>query len=173
MPAVSGELVTQASYARHRGVSRCSVWRRTVTNGGPIAVHGPRKLIDVAEADRLWTATLSPQGMANTHTNGNGKAAPSTGGELARARAAAVRLDVEVKRLALARLRGELVSRDGATRTAFAFGRVWRDRWLAWPARVGPQLALQFDVDAGALTVALERAVHEHLTELADERAAF
>ena len=44
-------LVTQANYARHRGVSRVAIHKRTTTNGGPIPVHGPKKLIDVAEAD--------------------------------------------------------------------------------------------------------------------------
>jgi len=88
-------------------------------------------------------------------------------------RAAVLGIEVEVKRLALDKLRGELISRDGATRTAFAFGRLWRDRWMAWPARVGPELAMQFNVDAGALTVALERVVHEHLTELASESVEF
>ena len=44
-------LVTQANYARHRGVSRVAIHKRTTPNGGPIPVHGPKKLIDVAEAD--------------------------------------------------------------------------------------------------------------------------
>jgi hypothetical protein len=58
------ELLSQAAYARRRGISQAAVWKRTVTNGGPIPVHGPKKLIDVAEADALWEATMSPQGAA-------------------------------------------------------------------------------------------------------------
>ena len=46
-----------------------------------------------------------------------------------------------------------------------------RDRWLAWPARVGPQLAAQFDRDAAAVTVALEQHVRQQLEDLAVERA--
>lgn len=57
-----GELVTQAEYARLRGVSRQAVSQRTAPNGGPLPVHGPRKMIDVGEADRLWPATLDPRG---------------------------------------------------------------------------------------------------------------
>lgn len=53
------ELVTQAEYARRRGVSREAVGKRTTTRGGPIPVHGPRKLIDVAEADALWAPTIA------------------------------------------------------------------------------------------------------------------
>lgn len=53
------ELVTQAEFARRRGVSREAVGKRTTTRGGPIPVHGPRKLIDVAEADALWAPTIA------------------------------------------------------------------------------------------------------------------
>ncbi len=34
-----------------------------------------------------------------------------------------------------------------------------RDAWQAGPARVGPLLAAQFDLDAGAVTVVLEGLV--------------
>lgn len=57
-----GELVTQAEYARRRGISRQAVSQRTSPNGGPVPVHGPRKMIDVSEADSLWPATLDPRG---------------------------------------------------------------------------------------------------------------
>lgn len=54
-----GELVTQAEYARRRNVSREAVGKRTTTRGGPIPVHGARKLIDVAQADALWAPTIT------------------------------------------------------------------------------------------------------------------
>lgn len=54
-----GEMVTQAEFARRRNVSREAVSKRTVTRGGPIPVHGPRKLIDLAEADALWAPTIA------------------------------------------------------------------------------------------------------------------
>ncbi|HJW69341.1 MAG TPA: hypothetical protein VJ829_08290, partial [Candidatus Binatia bacterium] len=58
-------LVTQAEYARHRHISREAVRKRTVTAGGPIPVHGPKKLIDPDEADGLWEPTMSAAGAAN------------------------------------------------------------------------------------------------------------
>jgi len=76
-------LMTQAAYARHRGISRVSVHLRTTTRGGPIPVHGPKKLIDVAEADALWEATKSPAGASH----GDGAPPLISGSELARARA--------------------------------------------------------------------------------------
>lgn len=70
------------------------------------------------------------------------------------ARAAALVVDVQTKRLILEQRRGGLVSRASATAKAFGFARMIRDTWLAWPARVGPLLAATFDLDAGSVTVA-------------------
>ena len=92
---------------------------------------------------------------------------------MARARAAAFTVEVELKRLALAKLRGELMSREAATRKASAFARLWRDSWLAWPARIGPLIAAAFELDAGTVTIMLETHVREHLTDLANERPEF
>jgi hypothetical protein len=50
-------LATQAEYARHRQISREAVRKRTTTAGSPIPVHGPKRLIDVDEADALWEVT--------------------------------------------------------------------------------------------------------------------
>jgi hypothetical protein len=58
-------LVSQRQYAKRRGISQAAVWKRTTTAGGPIPTHGPRKLIDPAQADALWEVTMSPQGAAN------------------------------------------------------------------------------------------------------------
>jgi hypothetical protein len=58
-------LVSQRQYAKRRGISQAAVWKRTTAAGGPIPTHGPRKLIDPAQADALWEVTMSPQGAAN------------------------------------------------------------------------------------------------------------
>jgi hypothetical protein len=52
----------------------------------------------------------------------------------------------------------------------YTIARMLRDRWLAWPARVGPLLAAQFEVDAGAVTVALEAFVRDALGRSADPK---
>jgi hypothetical protein len=168
-------LVTQADYARRKGLSRVAVHKRTTTKGGPIPVHGPKKLIDVAEADALWDATMSPQGAGRAAAAGRrGAVPPPAGGDdLTRARAAALVLDVQTKRLNLEQRRGALISRDRAVLRCFAFARLFRDTFLSWPARVGPQLAAQFDVDPTAFTVALEGHVRQHVTDLARERPEF
>jgi hypothetical protein len=51
--------------------------------------------------------------------------------------------------------------------------RTMRDACLTWPARIGPQLAAAFELDAAAVTVYLETHVRDLLTELASERVAF
>ena len=48
-------------------------------------MHGPRKLIDVAEADALWGATMSPQGAANARVNPAQRPAASVDRQPARA----------------------------------------------------------------------------------------
>lgn len=131
-------LVSQREFARHRGVSQNAVWKRTTVAGGPIPVHGPKKLIDVAQADALWDATMSPQGAARAGAEAtrkrraDGSATAVPGDELARARAAALVLDVQTKKLVLEQRRGQLISRDRAVLRCFAFARMLRDTWLTW-----------------------------------------
>jgi hypothetical protein len=172
-------LVSQAAYGRHRGISRVAVHLRTVTKGGPIPVHGPKKLIDVAEADALWEATMSRQGVGRALEAAESKQAaperaPSVSGTtLAQARAAALVVDVQTKRLVLEQRRGALISRDRALLKCFAFARTLRDACLTWPGRIGPQLAATFELDAAAVTVYVEDHVRQLLTELASERVDF
>jgi hypothetical protein len=173
-----GQFLTQAEFARRRGISREAVRKRTVTAGGPIPVHGPRKLIDPDKADGLWQPTMSAAGAANSRFRGAAERRPAdplpaSGGQLAQARAAALVLDVQTKRLTLEQRRGSLISRDRAVLRCFAFARLLRDAWLAWPTRVGPEIAAAFEVDATALTIVLEARVREHLEQLARERAEF
>jgi hypothetical protein len=174
-PAVA--LVSQRAYAKRRNISQAAVWKRVA--GGSIPVHGPKKQIDPVEADALWEATMSPQGAAPRI---GAAAAPGsseqprpgvTGSQLAQARAAALVVDVQTKRLALEQRRGALISRDRAVAKAFAFGRMLRDAWLTWPARVGPQLAADLGVEPAVLVIALEDLVRAHLEELASERCEF
>lgn len=178
--------MSQAAYARRREISRVAVHLRTTTKGGPIPVHGPQKLIDSDEADALWETTMTPAGAANARVafeTRHGVAEPPppplppsggvSGSQLAQARAAALVVDVQTKRLALEQRRGALISRDRAVLKAFAFARTLRDACLNWPARVGPQLAAHYDLDAADVTVYLEDHVRQLLTELASERVDF
>jgi hypothetical protein len=164
-------LMSQSAYARQRGITHQAVSKRTATVGGPIPVHGPKKLIDPAEADALWEGTKSAQGAGGAEAAREAPSAP--GSDLARARAAAVIIDVQTKRLNLEQRRGALISKDRATLTAFSFARTIRDACQAWPSRVGPALAAQFELDPAAVTVALDEHMRALLEELASERVEF
>src|SRR5262245_7316112 len=122
---------------------------------------------------------MAPNGVANTRATtgatraGKGSASGVTLSQLAQARAAALVVDVQTKRLLLDQRRAALVSRDRATLKAFSFARMVRDGCATWPARIGPQLAAAFDLDPAAVTVYLEDQVRQLLTELATERVEF
>jgi hypothetical protein len=166
------------AYARHRGVSHVAVLK--ALRSGRIEV-GADGTIDPAVADRTWhertAARMPPPAASPEPVLGAIGLAGSVGGSDAsayhRARTAAMVVDVQTKRLILEQRRGALISRDRAVLKCFAFARLLRDRWLGWPAQVGPLLAAAFDVDATALTVALEQHVREHLATLARERPEF
>jgi hypothetical protein len=63
---------------------------------------------------------------------------------------------------------GELIQRSEAAAVAFEFNRWVRDAWLGWSGRVAPLLASEAGVEVVAIFGPLERAVREHLAELAE-----
>jgi len=153
--------MSQRAYARQRGCSQQAVNAQTVDHGGPIPTYGKHRQIDPAEADRLWPART------------NGAALPSQARELDRQRVRKLKADAARAELELRVRQGELLDRQQGQDTAFRFARMLRDRWQAWPSRVDPLLAATFDLDAAAVTVALENYVRDHLTELASESVEF
>lgn len=72
-------------------------------------------------------------------------------------------VDVQIKRLALEQRWGAVISRDCALLRAFAFARLLRETFRTWPARVGPLIAAEYNVDATALTLTLETYLCEQL----------
>lgn len=44
--------------------------------------------------------------------------------------------------------------------------RAQRDAWLNWPSRISTLMAAELGIDPHTFHVALEREVHQHLTEL-------
>jgi hypothetical protein len=94
-------------------------------------------------------------------------------GAYQRARTRKMRTDAKRAALELRVRRGELIDRAAGERVVFAFGRVVRDRFQAWPARISGELAATLEVDAGLLVVELERLVDAFLLEIADERCNF
>jgi hypothetical protein len=146
-------LVTQAEYARHRQISREAVRKRTTTAGGPVPVHGPKRLIDVDEADALWEVT---------------KTAPSDHRTYHEARTAKMVVDAKRAALELRVRESELVDRQAAERVVEQLLRRVRDSLLRWPARVAPRVAMRWTQEAAEVADVLATAMREQLDELAD-----
>jgi hypothetical protein len=154
-------LVSQREFARWRGCSVQAVNRNTVDHGGVIPTYGAKKQIDPVEAERLWPPRT------------NGPAAPSQARELDRQRVRKLKAEAARAELELRMRKGELLDRQKGLDTVFRFARMLRDRWQAWPVRIGPLVAAQFGLDPGAVIVVLEGLVRDHLEELSSERCEF
>jgi hypothetical protein len=171
-------LISQREYARRRGVSGEAVRKRTVVMGGPIPVHGPRKLIDEAEADRLWWATMSPGGASTSRFQGPvAPAAPAAVAAavgrmeaMTQARTALVLTETQLRRLRLDERRGQVLDRQATLAHFLETMHAMRDAFAAWPARVAADLAADLGVDAAQVQRALVPYVQRQLDELADVR---
>ncbi len=131
-------LVTQAEYARRRGVA-ASVVCKAVKAGRLELVDGK---VDVRTADKQWQertdADQQARGNGNRKTRGDGYYAAKTAREGYQAKQA--QLDYE-QRL------GELVRRVDVEKAAFQKGRVLRDRFLSLPDRMAPIMAAESDAN--------------------------
>ena len=148
-------LISIREYARRRGIDESAVRKRTIPRGGPIPVHGRAKRIDPDEADRLWRVTMSPAGAATSRFQGPAEAddSPDAPGAAAaaaflgnheallQARTALLLTEAQLRRLRLEERRGALLDRQTTLAKFFTTVRAMRDAWLAWPARVGPEMA--------------------------------
>jgi hypothetical protein len=148
-----GRVLSGLARSRHRQISREAVRKRTTTAGGPIPVHGPKRLIDVDEADTLWEVT---------------KTAPADHRTYQEARTAKMVVDAKRAALQLRVREGELVDRQPAERVAEQLLRRVRDSLLRRPARVAPGLATRWTREAAEVADALAAAMREQLDELAD-----
>jgi hypothetical protein len=154
-------------YARHHGVTPAAIRKALKTGRISLGADGT---IDAEAADRAWSTRT-----AITVTGPAGRRGPAPGVAVGldayqQARAAKTAIEAERAALELRRRQGELVDRALGERLVFAFGRRQRDAWLAWPARIGAELAAALGVDAAALVVQLEAYVARQLEELSGER---
>ncbi len=94
----TAELITRAEYARHAGISRSAVTR--LVRRGQIPVHGPKKLINPAEADRARAASRVRFNIeGNGAADASGLAHRKAETETYRARLAKLAYERAVKRL--------------------------------------------------------------------------
>lgn len=139
--------VSQAAYAKARGVSREAV-RKAIMAGRISTIDGKR--INPAVADVEWAANTKARADAGTPTThvgrfvaGAAKAAQGGGGESGAGgdgywadRARREKIEADRAALALAKEQGELINKDGALRALEAATRLLRDAVLGVPDRL-------------------------------------
>lgn len=148
------EVVAKVVFAEMLGLTPTRV-SQLIAKGLPLTPAGK---VPVAEARAWYDANVAPsrrKAMAER---------PAAAG--ARARLEAIR--AEQAQLDLDRTRGELVARKVVNAAVFERARAERDAHLAWVARPAAVLASEIGCDPGALFSALDRAMRDHLAELAE-----
>lgn len=136
-PAASGYL-SEAAYARHRGVSRQSV--SEYKQRGQLVMAG--ELVDVVASDALLLGSQNPvvggdrSKSAVTEDESRGLFAAKT----REAQARAVERELKVRRQA-----GELVDRESVSKAVFASARAAQESLMAIADRLSPGLAVETD----------------------------
>lgn len=155
MGQVQPKFLTQAAYARHRGVSRAAVARavreRRITPGAD-------GLIDPVAADAQWAANSRPRSPA-------ARAAPPAPPGAASHRERREKAEADIAELNAAKMRRELIS-IAAVQAALAkdFGTL-RDALLKLAPRLGPVLAAE--ADPAVVERLLHAELHATLVDLA------
>ena len=156
------------AYARHRGISHTAVQKAIQT--GRIELE-PDGSIDPDKADAQWsvnTRAYSPQGTQQAKRPVTMAETSPTGQDAyLQARATNEILRVQRQKLKLQAERGELIHRQAVVDQVLRCGRIERDAWLQWPARIASELAATLNVDAHTLHMELEKYVNKHLRQLA------
>lgn len=171
------ELITQAEYARRRGVAKSAV-ARAVKEGRIVLIDGK---IDPAIADIQWERNTRSRADSGRAAFGDGEggagasAAPAPAPRLDdgyyEQRARRERLEADLAALKLGELQGELVRvADVRTEMGTRLGQV-RSNLLQIPARMAPLLANEsdqakihalLDKELRAVLTSLVTGPHEH-----------
>jgi hypothetical protein len=171
------------AYARRRGISHTAVQK--AVNSGRIDVEEDGN-IDPEKADAQWLENTRPSSPSSSpspiepyattcqtayHTMSTTTDKPPANQEAyLQARATNEVLKAQRQRLKLQAERGELIDRKTVVDQVLRLGRIERDAWLQWPARIASELAAILGIDTHTLHIELEKYVKKHLTQLADIR---
>ena len=163
----SAGLMTQAEYAHHRKVNRSHVSR--LAKRGILILRG--KLVDVAASD----AVLDDRPVAVEPNETVPSAQPHTAPEMpsqqptsyAQARLAEMVYRAKLRRLDYETRSGKLIPADEVKAKWFVIARQIRDKLLAIPAKLSPQLAAL--ADAREVRELLETEITAILRALQDD----
>lgn len=172
MPAA--ELISQAEYARRRGVDPTSV--RDAVRAGRITLIGGR--VDPAVADMQWDRNTRHRVRSIDAKTAPSAAIPATNGTpdrtsespppgLNEARARREQAEAELAELKLAEQRGQLVRVDVVRNANARRITAIKETFLQLPARVVPLLLA--DTSASAVDAVLKREIHGALRQVLEE----
>jgi hypothetical protein len=161
-------LITQAAYARHRGVSREAV-RKAVEQGRISLVKGK---VDPAKADKQWAKTTLPRAAqgakpARKVSKAGHKPAdmgPKRGTYLD-ARTRREEVAVQIAELDLKERAGMLIDADLARARTFHNQRALRDLFQGTTDRVAPRMIMQTEP---VIRRVLDEEIHRVLTVIAN-----
>jgi len=170
-------------YAKHRGISQPAVSKAVKAGKITLLADGT---IDPELADKQWAGSVSRVNTPKTAS------APSKaeiavvdvddadvtpeaiaelvipdGLSLTEIKAIHETIKARQSYLNLVKDRGELTDLAAVNKRLFELSREFRDGWLNWVNQVSGILAAEMQVDQHKLTIALEREVVAHLTEVA------
>ncbi|MHB1098522.1 MAG: hypothetical protein ACYCZR_03090 [Burkholderiales bacterium] len=131
------ELVTQAEYARHRGVSPMAV-SKAVKAKRILLIDGK---IDPEVADIQWEKNTHPEQAARANAGKGPQLAANESSEywlikIRREKAEALKIELQ-----LAEMCGKLVERAKVEAASYQVGRLLRDMVLAVPGKLAAELA--------------------------------
>lgn len=164
-------LVSQRSYAKHRGISLAAVQK--AIKAGRIQTAGDGK-IDLTQADADWARNTGPRARTSiarlsplSPRTAPAAADPVTGGlDYARARAVRESYLARLAKIDFEERSGKLVSRDEVQVAAFNRFRTFRDGMLNIPDRVSAMLAAESD--PAKVHAVLTTEIRKALLEFAD-----
>jgi hypothetical protein len=140
----SSRLKTQAEYARHRRTSRQYISR--LVGRGILVMRG--KLVDVAASDAVLDdkpVDVDPQETPARPSAGNADGGAAPGG-FAQAKTAEMIYRARLRKLEYETRSGKFLQADEVKVTWFKIARQIRDKMLALPSKLAPQLAALGDL---------------------------
>jgi len=143
----SAGLMSQADYARHRNVNRSHISR--LAKRGILVMRG--KLVDVAASDAVLDDKPVDQVLPDAHAAAPSRPAADAGGPVAQpgnfaqARTAEMVFRARLRKLEFETKSGRFLSSDEVKVKWYTLVRQIRDKLLAIPAKLAPQLAALSD----------------------------
>lgn len=184
-------IVSQADYAKLRGVSRKTVtqWKKdgklTLRDGG-VDVDATNAFFEryrkggvTGNAPGNSAGNVPPPALAvdenDSPTVAAAKIIAFTGAEMTfdEARRMKENYLALLNKLEYERKEGSLVDLALAEQVLFEGARAARDAWLNFPSKIGPMLAADLGLEADKVTEALTAYVHKQIAELGEPEADF